>query len=97
MFNQILQNSFSKTYCTWGGGEERGIPYPSKCSPSDDANLNNHGPDPMQNVATQMVFCIFECILLDPNKVKDERSQMLMGCSSNVKELKELGARVPMD
>ncbi len=78
-----------------GGG--RRTPYPSKCSPSDDANLNSHGPGPMQNVATQMVLCIFECILLDPNKVKDERSQMLMGWSSNVKELKELRARVPME
>jgi hypothetical protein len=48
----------------------------------------------MQNVATQMVLCIFECILLNPNKVKDERSQMLMGWFSNVKEL---GAKVPME
>jgi hypothetical protein len=97
MSNQILQNSFSKTCCTLGGGGGRGTPCPSRCYPSDDANLNSHGPSPMQNVGTQMVFCIFECILFNPNKVKDERSQMLMGWSSNVKELKELKARVPMD
>jgi hypothetical protein len=60
-------------------GGEGGTPCPSRCSPNDDANLNNHGPSPMQNVGTLMVLCIFKCILLDPNKIEDERSQMLMG------------------